>query len=67
MEEPYSNGRLGLHVCAGIHALSWILRDLGVESFFNFLQHLLILIAANEGDTETLCSETACTPDTMKV
>jgi hypothetical protein len=67
MEEPYSNGRLGLHVCAGIHALSWILRDLGVESFFNFLQHLFILIAANEGDTETLCSETACTPDTMKV
>ena len=58
---------LGLHVCAGIHALSWVLRDLGIESFFNFLQHLLILFAADKGDTETLCSETACTPNTMKV
>jgi hypothetical protein len=37
MEEPHSNDRLGLHVCARIHALSWVLRDLGIESFFNFL------------------------------
>ena len=43
------------------------LRYSDLESLLNGLHDFLILLAANERDTETLCSETACTAHSMKV
>ena len=43
------------------------LREGNLESLLNRLQHLLICIAAHEGDRETLGSETTGTTNTMKI
>ena len=43
------------------------LRQSDFESLLDGLEHLLVLLAADEGDTETLGTETTSTTDTMKV
>jgi hypothetical protein len=58
---------LGSHVRAGVDPVLWILWDLGVESLFNLLQHILIRLVADEADTETLGTETASATDTVEV
>ena len=58
---------LVVHVGAGVDTL---LRELGkrnLEALLDRLENDLIIGAANEGDTETLGSETASTTDAVKV
>jgi hypothetical protein len=43
------------------------LRQSDFESLLDCLEHLLVLLAADEGDTETLGTETTSTTDAMKV
>jgi hypothetical protein len=43
------------------------LRQSDFESLLDGLEHLLVLLAADEGDTETLGTETTSTTDAMKV
>lgn len=58
--------RLGIvHVGAGINATLWELWKSNLESLLNILQHLLIGFAGNEGDGNTLGSETSGTTDSV--
>lgn len=43
------------------------LRNGNLEALANSLEHLLVIIAADEGDGETLGTETASTTDTVQV
>lgn len=58
---------LVVHVGAGVDTFRWELGKGNLEALLNRLQNNLILRAADEGDTETLGSETASTTDAVKV
>lgn len=47
--------------------MSGSLRERHFESLFNILQNLLILLAADERDAETLGTETSSTTDAVEV
>jgi hypothetical protein len=63
----------GIHLgCVSKRIINWYqdrenLRQSDFESLLDGLEHLLVLLAADEGDTETLGTETTSTTDTMKV
>lgn len=58
---------LVVHVGAGIDTLLGELRERDLKTLLNRLQNSLVFGAANEGDTETLGSETTSTTDTVEV
>ena len=58
---------LVVHVGAGVDTLLRELRKGNLEALLNRLENNLIIRAADEGDTETLGSETTGTTDTVKV
>jgi hypothetical protein len=58
---------LGVHVEAGVDTILRELRNGKGEALLNRLENFLIFRAADEGDTETLGSETSSTTDTVKV
>jgi hypothetical protein len=63
----------GIHLgCVSKRTFHWYqdqanLRQSDFESLLDSLEHLLVLLAADEGDTETLGTETTSTTDAMKV
>jgi hypothetical protein len=59
--------RLRSHVSGAVNTLLGIIGDLGVEALLDLLQHLLIGLAADERDGETLGTETTGTADTVEV
>jgi hypothetical protein len=58
---------LVVHVAGRVDTLLGEFRDLSREALLNGLQHSLIVLVADKGDTQTLGSETTCTTNTMKV
>lgn len=59
--------RLGGHVGAGIDTLLGELGESNLEALLDLLEHLLVGVGADEGDRQTLGSETAGTTDTVEV
>jgi len=55
------------HVRARVNTTLRISRNLSFESLLDLLEHQLVLISADERDTETLGTETTSTTDTMEV
>ena len=64
---PYSSSFLSCHVSAGVDTLSGVLWYSNLEPLLNRLEHLIILLRANERDRETLGTKTTSTTHTMKV
>jgi hypothetical protein len=64
---PKSTHSLGSHVRARINAFLRILRHLGIEALLDFLEDILVGLAADEGDAETLCAEAAGATDAVEV
>ncbi len=58
---------LVVHVGAGIDTLLGEFGQRDLETILNGLQDSLVFRAADEGDTETLCSKTTGTTNTVEV
>jgi len=58
---------LVVHVGAGVDTFRWELGKGNLEALLNRLENNLVIRAADEGDTETLGSETTSTTDAVKV
>lgn len=55
------------HVRAGVDALGRILRDSDLETLGDGLENLVVFLRAHKRDTETLCTKSTSTTDTVKV
>lgn len=55
------------HVALDIDTLLWVLGKLDAEPLLNLLEHLLVLLGADEADGHTLGTKTASTTDTVEV
>ena len=55
------------HVCARVNSVLGVLWHLCIKALLDFFEHVLIRFATDERNTETLCTKTTSTTDTVEV
>lgn len=65
MRDPLTS--LGVHVCRWVNTLLWEVRNLDIESRLDLLQDLLVFLAGDERNSQTLGTESTGSTDSVQV